>query len=182
MGEGYLVTVTTPLGLTQVSYLHGSRGTEVIKSALMEHIKIYKSRGFEVRTILVDREGAFGKASVDFNEMGVTCNPAASGKHVPVVENKIKQIKERVRAHIHGIPYLLPHRMLKYLVYYCVIRLNQMPSSSRGDGSITSPAEQFTGIKLNYKTDLRIAFGEYAQVESPHTVERNSMLPRVGRQ
>ncbi len=96
--------------------------------------------------------------------------------HVPVIENKIRQIKERLRAVLNSLPYKLPLPLLKWAVPYVVTRLNMVPSGTRVDS--TSPRELYLGRKINAARDLRVSFGAYVQAHDPNEV-KNSMAPRV---
>jgi hypothetical protein len=177
--EPYLVTYTEPVGVIQVSYLNRSRHARIIADALMKHIKTVSNGGFEVQTIVGDQE--FNAAIDLINHLSVRFNPAASRKHVPLIENRIRQIKECIRCHLHALPYKLPLSVMKWLVYYVVTRLNQMPNHLRGDGSITPDFELLKGRKLDFNIDFKIGFGEYVQTESLHEVNRNSMKSRTER-
>ena len=85
---------------------------------------------------------------------------------MPVVKRKIQQVKERVRAHLSTVPYLMNTVLLKWLVYYCISRINCIPSST--NQARFSPRELFYGRKLVAKRDVRIGFGEYVQCTSPN--------------
>jgi hypothetical protein len=55
-----------------------------------------KAYGFVVKTILCDGVGAVAKMKGDLDREGIDLNPT-SREHVPVAENRIKSVKERVR-------------------------------------------------------------------------------------
>ena len=177
-GDPYLITVSTPLGLTMVTHLQGSKAEASIKQALLEQINIYAAQSFTIATILSDNEGAISKMANELLGKGIKVNFAGPGQHVPVVENKIRQCKERVRAHIHSLPYQLPSFLMKFLVLFCVSRLNMMPSASKTALPI-SPIELFRGRKIDYQRDLRIGFGEYVQADNPNITFRNGMQART---
>jgi hypothetical protein len=59
--------------------------------------------------------------------IGIMVNPTGAGQHVPVIENKIRQVKQRVRAIITTLPFNLPESMMKHLVAHAVSSLNMMP-------------------------------------------------------
>lgn len=50
---------------------------------------------------------------------------------------------------------------MKYLVLFCVSRLNTMPHATRMDE--TSPRELYSGRRIDYQLDLTVRFGEYVQ-------------------
>jgi hypothetical protein len=66
--------------------------------------------------------------------------------------------------------------LLRFLVEYVTIMLNFEPNSQREDP--TSPYELFRGQKIDYKRQLRISFGDYAECHDPHvtsnTIERRT--------
>ena len=64
--------------------------------------------------------------------------------------------------------------IVTWLVYFCVSRINMVPSSASGDR--ISPRERFLGRKLDYQRDLRVGFGDYVQTYSPNIV-KNSRPP-----
>ena len=56
-----------------------------------------RAKSFVVNTLLTDGEGAVAKMTDELQLMGIRVNPTGAGSHVPIVENKIKTMKERVR-------------------------------------------------------------------------------------
>jgi hypothetical protein len=64
---------------------------------------------------------------------------------------------------------------------YCVMERKGLQSSlticSREDS--TSPYELFRGLKVNYKKQLRISFGDYAECHDPHNVTYNDVQTPV---
>jgi len=178
-GVAYLVSVSTPLGLTLVNHLgnlKGSRATGPVRDALGKQVALYKSENFIVRTILTDGEGAVHASASFLHNEGIRINPAGAGKHVPTIENKIRQIKERVRAHMSVLPFKLSQSLLQWLVQYSVSAINYMPSST-WEVNHPSPKEIFTGRKIDFKKDLSLSFGQYVQA---HVREvSNSMAERT---
>jgi hypothetical protein len=176
--DPYLISIATPLGYTMCSHLSGSRGVKSIRHALLAQVNKYKSQNFRITTLLTDGEGAVLQLEPDLNAGGIIVNPAGPGQHVPVVERKIKTVKERVRAIVNSLPYTLPESMMKWLIFYCISRLNMHPSNTMMDS--TCPRENFSGRKINAATDLRGEFGEYVQAHTPpDPTTRNSMTPRT---
>jgi len=101
-------------------------------------------------------------------------NVSGAGSHVPRVESAIRIIKERVRGHIAVLPFRLSFSLLVWLVYYCVGRINLVPTSS-----LTvpiPPRELLTGRKVNFKKDLKLSFGDYVEVIEQQST--NKMNPR----
>jgi len=170
------MSVSLPLNLVMVSALE-SRGTPVMWTALTAHIQAYRTANFIIRVVFADEEGALMALAGLIGAEGIIFNPAGPGQHVPVVERKIRTLKERCRAVWHSLPYRLPKALYKYLVYFCVSRLNMMPSTDRPDGAITSPIELFRGRRINAARELRAGFGDYVQVHVRET--DNTMAPRT---
>ena len=130
-----------------------------------------------MRAVVSDGEGGIAALEPALNQRGVSLHPAGPGQHVPEIENKIKQTKERVRAHVNYLPFKVAVGViLTWLVYFCVSRINMVPSSASGDR--TSPRERFLGRKLDYQRDLRVGFGDYVQTYSPNII-KNSMTSRT---
>jgi len=97
-----------------------------------------RAEGFEAKALLTDGEGAVIKLNDELQLMGIIVNPSGAGSHVPVVENKIKTVKERVRGHIGVLPFKLCIALLVWLVYYCVSRINLVPTSTLSNEYISS--------------------------------------------
>jgi hypothetical protein len=99
-----------------------------------------------------------------------------AGSHVPRIENKIKTIKERLRAVLNTLPYLLPHLLIAWLVYYVVGRMNGMPCNTRVDP--TPAREILLGRKVSFGKDLALGFGDYVQLH-PIAEKTNTMASRT---
>jgi len=143
---------------------------------MFEQIAAYEAERFVVRTILSDLEGSISSIRAEINQCGIHVDSSGPGQHVPVVERKIQQVKERVRAHLSAMPYLMNSVLLKWLVYYRISRINCIPSST--NLVRVSPRELFYGRKLVAMRDIRLGFGEYVQCTTPNLI-KNSMSPRT---
>ena len=108
-------------------------------------------------------------------EHGIAVEAVGNNEHVPIVERKIRVIKERVRGIINTLPYRLPTKLLPLLVLFCVNRINMTPSIAAANGA--SPWERFYGKKIDYKKNLRAAFGEYCQAHT--NMADNTLSPRT---
>ena len=87
--EAFLYSKTTPLGLRMASHLEtgrGARTTSSIGPRLEYHIRSYKSAGFEVGTLLSDREGGALVSTSTIQSKSIIVNPPSAGKHNPVIE------------------------------------------------------------------------------------------------
>jgi hypothetical protein len=86
------------------------------------------------------------------NDLGVVVNQTAKNEHVPEIERAGRTLKERVRAVWITFPYKLTNNI--------------------------SPRELFTGVRVDYKRDCRLGFGEYVQVSADNDIT-NTMQPRT---
>jgi hypothetical protein len=141
-----------------------SKSTAVFKVALEKQLAAYVNAKFNRTAILDDGEGAVFTMTDYLQSIGAT------GQHVPVIENKIRQIKECVRAFLNTLLFNLPTTVTKHLVSPVVSSLNMMPCGTRVDK--ISPREEFSGRKIDYKRDLKVAFGDYVQAHVPNVTDQ----------
>jgi hypothetical protein len=162
-GHALLISVSSPLGMAFITHLGkgiGTRAVAPVRKALTEHISELAARGFHVKVVQSDGEGAVSALKLELAAKGIVLNPAGTGKHVPTVERKIREIKEVMRGIYNTLPYTLPHTLISWLAYFAVTRINMYPH--RGAYLELSPREAFLGRKPSYKIDSRIPFGAYA--------------------
>jgi hypothetical protein len=174
----FLISVSTPLGLTMVNELgrtKGSRSLQKVAPALLQQLDAYAANQFIIRTIRTDNEGAINSMVSILSQRGITLNPSGAGSHVPVIERKILEVKARARSIVNSLPYRLALTFIVHLIFFCVSRINIVPNKT--GLSNLSPIEAFKGRKVDFKKDLRIGFGEYAEVFNPYS--DNSMSPRT---
>ena len=117
-GLPFLLTVATPIYYCMAQYLL-NRGYSTLRSCLLRAVNKLKLFGFHVRTVLTDGEGAVMKMSSELEALGIRVNPTAK-ESVPLVEMKIKQIKERVRGINAVSPDTICLSFIVWLVYYVV--------------------------------------------------------------
>ena len=126
----FVVNVLTPIRMTFAAKIK-SRGLENIYAALYSQIGEVKSRGFNVTKLKCDPESGFvALADMLGQEQGILVEAVGNNEHVPVVERKIRVIKERVRGIVNTLPYRLPSKLLGLLVLFCVNRINMTPSAA----------------------------------------------------
>ena len=157
-GTNILLTVCKPIGLLMVYHLRSMKETD-ISAAIGDHIKMIKENGYIPMVITLDPAQAhiaLGK-SLD----GVPVKIVAPGTHVRIAERAIRVVKERMRSVLASLPFKLPTKLFPSLASYVVNRINCIP---RLHGIESSARELFKGTKLNYKIDLVMSFGQYAQV------------------
>lgn len=170
----FLLGVLIPLGLSLCVHLK-RRAVSCVADGLRAFLSTAKSRSFDSVELRTDGEKSVGAMIPKLNEKGIVVEPCGPGQHVPVVENKIKTIKQRVRAHDTSLPFIMTRLLIIACVLFCVSCVNMQASSSQTDK--TSPREQFLGRRLDMKLDLRVQFGAYVQATVPNT--DNTMVPRT---
>ena len=172
-GLPFLLAVATPIYYCMAQYLV-NRTYSTLRSCLLRVIDKVKLFGFHVRTIFTDGEGGVMKMSTELEALGIRVNPTAK-ESVPLVEMKIKQIKERVRGINAVSPYKICLSFMVWLVYYVVSRINMVPSSAMS--AYISPTEALTGRKVSFK-DTSLSFGQYVEVHERNDVI-NNLTPRT---
>ena len=175
-GISFLITVSEDLGLLMIGELK-SKNINHIKDVLNTIINYYRSASFVVKMIKTDGESAVIALSTYFNGRGIIINQTGKNQHVPQIERKIRQIKERVRAHINILPFKITKQLLSLLTLYCVQLINIIPTNI--NNSNLSPKELFSGRKLDLSRDMRISFGDYVQIHDDNGVGKNSMSSRT---
>ena len=88
-----------PLDYTAVLHIL-NRKTAALRGALWKILGKIDQQYYEVSYILMDNEGGIAALFPELERAGYKINPAGAGDHVPIVERKIRTIKERVRAYL----------------------------------------------------------------------------------
>ena len=145
----------------------GARATANIRRSLAKQIEAFQSRRFDVTRLNIDPEPGLIAAANSFADKGISVNIVGTNSHVPIVERRIREIKERVRGFINTLPYKLSPKLLVFLVLFCSSRVNLVPH--KACPGRMSPAEVFRGATIDYRKDLRCGFGEYVEA-----IERSS--------
>jgi hypothetical protein len=173
----FVITVSERVGLLMVQPIR-SKQTQVLQNSIESCIVNYRKEGFNVVMIKSDdgEPGIMALKNWLMNKK-IILNETSKNQHVPLIERKIKQIKERCRVHIAALPYNLPRIILENLVIYCVHSINIVPQTITEHS--LSPFEIYSGKKVNVKTDLKIQFGEYVQIPVDNSVGKNAMNART---
>jgi len=122
-----------------------------------------------------DVEGGIAALAPELLNEGILFNPAGPGQHVPVVERKIREVKERARGIVNSLPFRLMAILIPWLIIFVVSRINMMPH--KNGYTNLSPFEVFMRRKVSYKTDLRCGFCDYVEATVP--VTDNSLISRT---
>jgi len=165
-----------PVDMPLVTHLD-NRKTSSIRKALRSQLSEIVSQEFEVSTLLFDGEGGIQALEDELKEAGYEVNTAGPKQHVPHVERKIGTLKGRIRSIHHSLPWNLPYTLLRYEVKYASLVMSMVPHHGRMDP--TSPYEQFYGRKVDFKRQLRLSFGEYAEVHNNQPTASNTLEERA---
>ena len=176
-GLWFLLSISDPLGMLMVTYLPDGKKLAGVYKTLMAHIAAYRGRLFDIAVLRSDSEGAVIACKEKIEHAGVHMELASKAKHCPPIERQIQLVKERFRGISHGLPYRLFDKLVIWLVYFVVTRLNQSVFSK--EPGALPPFCNFKNRKLDHNIDNRIGFGEYVQVHEDNGEFQNSMLPRT---
>ena len=160
----FFITMTRGLRFGTVEALP-NRQIPTIVASLQTVIKMYRHRGFSIRTILSDPEFEVLRPSFP------TLNCCAAGEHVPDIERYIRTVKDRARSAYRMLPFLhVPCIMVIHLIKNAVFWLNAFPHHD-GVSKVHSPRYIMTGRQLYHKLHARIEFGAYVQTHEEHSNE-----------
>ena len=169
----FLVTISRAIKFGTVAWLKNAKITTIM-SAITDVHNIYKKRGFLLEIVEVD--GQFEPLRGELGAMGITLNKCSREEHVPVVERRIRTLKERCRCIHNTLPFKkMPGMLVCQMVSACNFWLNIYPPKDGVSRNI-NPRELITGIKIDYNKHIRAEFGEYVQVHEEHD---NSMQTRT---
>ena len=111
----------------------------------------YSTRGFHVKTILVDLQF---KAIKDRNNLSVITNVCSRDEHIPEIERFIRVIKERARCYYAMLLQIgidtLPKGMIMQLMRTVVYYINSFVWR-KGVSQILPPVTIVEGLKMNFK-------------------------------
>ena len=92
-GIAFLLTCSTPINLLGVTALANRTMATTSK-----HIAYYRSRGFKVVEVFLYSESGLIALNRTYQLRGLEVTYAPPGQHIPVIERKIRFVKERCRA------------------------------------------------------------------------------------
>ncbi len=104
-----------------------------------------------------DPHSTFRTMTQDFP--GVKIDIGGAGDYVAKVDAKIRRIKETYHSVKSRLAWELPRSLVEDLVAYIVLRMNIWRSTAVMEN--VCPWVLFTGIPVNYKKELQLAFGDY---------------------
>ena len=170
----FLVGIIDQISFTLASVLPSKR-IPIIRATIQLFLAKARSHNW-ILSCVSDNEPSIKSLLDQFELRGDT---VTSSRHVPIIERRIRVIKERFRTILHGLPFILPNGLVKYLVYFVVSRLNlTMTTSSINEFGNRPAFEIFFNRKIDFKRDLKVSFGDYAQIYDSTNNRINSMRPR----
>lgn len=173
--QPYMVALVTPLFLTlSVPMLNESSMSMI--SCTSDIMNTIKTKGFTISTIMCEPQSAVAAISTHLGP-GVSMNVVGATDHLPILDVKIRRIKEVIRATLVTVNFNVPYSKIKYLVSYAVSRINMRTTSSRGDDQ--SPSVAFSGVKIRWDREMSLVFGDICECSIPAYVSNNAMQPRT---
>jgi hypothetical protein len=171
----FVVTISPKIKFTTTEYVPSQSQPNLVKS-LIKIVSLYKTRGFNPNTALMDRE--FECMQDELLTHGINLNTTSASEHVPDVEQQIIVLKERARALRSTLPFkIIPGRMIIEMIANVVLWINAFPTSS-GVSKTFSPRTIMTGTALDFNKHCQIPFGSYAEVPEDNNIT-NTMTERT---
>jgi len=171
MGSYYFFGTVTPGSHTQVIPLgnNEARATRNLKGPLVSFLNFYKPFDMSVKVISADGECGLKVLEPVMNQEGAQFVPRAKGTGVPVADNKIKVVKERIRCVVNALKFVVAAFLFPFLVSYVVSMLNYTPTSTNVNGIspnafIFSRAGALPVPVFDYKKIAPAFFGDYCLV------------------
>jgi hypothetical protein len=154
----FLVSATEPLNLTLQSEVE-NEGKLALRMALQGQLAVLRSKGCIPDIVYTDPQSLF--QSMTRNFPGVAIDVGGMGDYVAKADAKIQRIKYTYRKVKLGLPWKLPAIPVKDLVAYTVSSLNIRCTTSLNEN--ICPRVLFTGVPVDYKKELLLAFGDYVE-------------------
>jgi hypothetical protein len=158
-GSKFLVMVCEPLQLTLQCKIEREM-QQVLGMTLQGQLELLRSRGFIPTIVHTDPQSAFRALTMQFS--GVVIDVGGAGDYDSKVDAKIRRIKELYRSVKAGLPWKLPPSLVKDQGTYAVSHINIRCTTALNVN--VCPKSFFTGLRVNYKKELSLAFGDYAEV------------------
>ena len=173
----FFTTVSDNIKFTTTEFLPNRKIKNILKAT--EHVKaLYTSRGFQVKTLLMD--GEFVPLRQPVADLSIALNVTSANEHVPQIERQIRVIKERVRATRHSLPFhTIPAQMLIELVCFSTMWINAFPPKGGVSANI-SPRGIMTGTQFDYTKHCKLPFGSYVQAHEEPSPTNTQAARTVG--
>ncbi len=154
----FFVTVSDPLNLTLQCGIE-NESCMSLGMALQGQLALLRTRGFVPTVVYTDPHSSFRSMTQDFP--GVEIDIGGAGDYVAKVDAKIRHIKETYMSVKSGLMWDLPRSLIGDLVAYAVSRMNIRRTNTLAES--ICPRVLFTGIPVDYKKELLLAFGDYVE-------------------
>jgi hypothetical protein len=149
------------------------------KELLRKHSRL--RRGFHITTVHADSEFAPIKPLIEYIPGGPMVNLASVNEHVPEIERRIREVKERCRATRHSLLFQRIHKLVTIHIVLNVVKLLIFPDQGGRIRNFESKDDHvwiMSGEKLDYKKHLSIQIGQYFQVHEEDN-PRNSQISQT---
>ncbi len=178
-GSYFIMGVLDEIGMA-ISYNIRKKNRDTIQTAITSMIETCRQHKWEV-VVRSDNEPSLVSIANNLLIRDAEFDFVPPGRHVPIVERKLRTIKNKARATISRLPYKVPAFAIKWLVASVVFSENILVNNSgnRDPSDVRSPRELFTGARTDAARDLRIEFGQYAEIYNTNNKIINSMEPRT---
>jgi hypothetical protein len=121
-------------------------------SALLNHIRIFEAKGFQVSSVTSDPE-----LKTVLQQSNITLNVLGRVSHAHHAESAIRHLQNKARSTAHSLPYTLPGKWAPILVTFVVYTANMVPKTN---SPYHTPAYTlFTGLMPNFKKQTPHPFG-----------------------
>jgi len=112
-GRAYLIGVFKPLDYVEVKKLRDKSKKELEK-ALKTILQYVQRKGFEVTVIRSDGESAIESEYLR-RHVDIAID-TSGGEHVPIIERKIRMVKERIRGVVNTLPFNVTEKLEEWLI------------------------------------------------------------------
>jgi hypothetical protein len=149
----FFATITDHIKFTTAEHIANRKILSLVQAP--HHVQaVYTVRGFRIKSMLMD--GEFVPLKHNLASAGIALNTTAANEHVPKIERQIREIKERVCATRHTLPFkVIPLTMLIELMYSSTLWINALPPKG-GVSNTLSPHNIMTGIQFDYQKHCRL--------------------------
>jgi len=135
------------------------RSQKALEKAWDDVLTPYLQNRIPVLKIMTDNEASLGVSASYLAQKGIKLVQHASEQHEPVVERRVRTIKERMRAVLSELHFDLPLRLYWHLLVWVVQGINITPDTLNTADDVRSARERVSGTRTDART-LRAAFGE----------------------
>ena len=146
--------------------LKGTKSSARLQQVMSKLEAAYLSYGHRIQNFYSDSEANFLSTEVYLNSRGIRLHHSLPGRHCAIVERAIRTIKDRARAAMFSLGYILPPVCRIPLFLDAASCCNLVPTDATG---ARSPREIFTGVKIDASIHLGSKFGDYVLVKTPWT-------------